>query len=80
MVFEEKKVKEGYEYKTEQFVGLFTFKSDRKIVPNILDSLVLLLSSKPSTEGVTEYKGQKIHYVFVKKDMWEEDDEEELQN
>lgn len=77
MIFTEKKLKDGYEYETEQFVGTFKFNSKEQILPATLDSLVLILSSSASSQGKTEHKGQAIEYTFARKDLWED---EELEN
>jgi hypothetical protein len=75
MIFIEKKVKDGFEYETKQFVGDFYFKSDLKISSNILDNLVFTLSSGNSTKGEVIYKNQKIFYEFEKSNLWLDDDD-----
>jgi len=70
MTFTEIKLKDGYEYETEQFVGTFRFGSKEQISPSVLDSLVLTLSPLPSTMGKIQHKGQTIEYDFLRKDMW----------
>ena len=75
MLFTEKKLKNEYEYETEQFVGTFKFNAKEKILPATLDSLVLTLSPLPSTTGEINHKGQTIKYDFTRKDLWEEEED-----
>lgn len=80
MIFTEVQKDGFYHYETEQFVGSFKFKSDKRITPVVLDATVLSLSSQESCKGETTYKGQVIHYEFEKKALWEDLNDEELKN
>jgi len=73
MTYEWKKEKGVYKYLTEQFTGKFECESNKEIEPKLLDILFTKLQAIGTTEGVTEYKDQKIYYKFTSKDLWEED-------
>lgn len=79
MLFQERKTSLGFEYKVEDVFGSITIDSEQKMSGDLLDEIVVILLRKNiSAQTVTgEFKltRGKVNYTFVKRPMWEEDEE-----
>lgn len=74
MIFQEKKVPEGYEYKVEDVFGVMEFYSDTKIDVSVLDDMVLLLLrqnlSALTVNGEVKHDQGTVRYTFTKEPIW----------
>jgi len=81
MIFQEKKVPEGYEYKINDVFGVMEFYSGTKIQVDILDDMVLLLLRQNLSALVVngEVKTEQgiVRYTFTKEPQWGEVSPEE---
>jgi len=74
MIFQEKKVEEGWEYKIEDVFGVMDFYCDEKIPVDVLDDMVLLLLRQNLSAHVVkgEVKTDQgiVRYNFTKEPQW----------
>lgn len=83
MIFQEKKVEEGFEYKVEDVFGVIELKSPEKLEGETLDSIVVILLKGPNAgrvEGEVATPFGPLSYVFTRAPQWEDDDELEQPN
>jgi len=81
MIFQEKKVEEGWEYKINDVFGVMEFYSDEKIIVDVLDDMVLLLLrqnlSALVVKGEVKTEQGIVRYTFTKEPQWGEVSPEE---
>lgn len=81
MIFQEKKVEDGYEYKIEDVFGVIDIKSDQQLEADTLDGMVLLLMRQDKgagqIRGSVQHETGSVDYTFTRAPQWEEDDEED---
>ena len=81
MIFQEKKVEEGWEYKIQDVFGVMEFYSDEKIPVDVLDDMVLLLLrqnlSALVVKGEVKTEQGIVRYTFTKEPQWGEVSPEE---
>ena len=81
MIFQEKKVDQGWEYKIEDVFGVMDFYCDEKIPVDVLDDMVLLLLRQNLSAHVVkgEVKTDQgiVRYNFTKEPQWGEVSPEE---
>ena len=74
MIFQEKKVEEGWEYKINDVFGVMDFYCDEKIPVDVLDDMVLLLLRQNLSAHVVkgEVKTDQgiVRYNFTKEPQW----------
>jgi len=74
MIFQEKKLESGYEYKVEDVFGEIVFTSDIKLDGDKLDGMVsLLLGQSGNAETVTgtvRHDLGSVEYTFTKASLW----------
>jgi hypothetical protein len=74
MIFQEKKVEEGWEYKINDVFGVMDFYCDEKIPVDVLDDMVLLLLRQNLSAHVVkgEVKTDQgiVRYTFTKEPQW----------
>ncbi len=84
MIFQEKKNKNGYEYKTEDIFGTVTLVSTIKIEPEILDDIIVLLLKQnilaKTVKGTVRNGEEIISYEFIKRPIWEDEEENLCEN
>lgn len=83
MIFQERKKDNGFIYTVEDIFGTITIDSETKLEPGILDDLVMVLLRQNITageiNGEVKTKSGVVNYSFVKRPMWENDEEDETQ-
>ncbi len=81
MIFQEKKITDGYEYKVEEIFGTIVINSDIKLDGDTLDRMVSLLLTNGSKAQVVsgEVKHDKgtVSFTFTKEDAWSDVSPEE---
>ena len=74
MIFQEKKVEEGYEYKVEDVFGVVVIKSDAQLDASTLDDMVLLLLRQSTNaaivNGTVKHDRGTVRYTFTKEPQW----------
>ncbi len=83
MIFQEKKIENGYIYEVEDVFGNISIESDTKIKGDILDDMVVLLLKKNLSaeiiNGEIKHKDGVVKYTFKRAPIWSEDEEEKNQ-
>ena len=81
MIFQEKAVDQGWEYKIQDVFGVMEFYSDEKIIVDVLDDMVLLLLrqnlSAETVKGEVKTDQGIVRYTFTKEPQWGEVSPEE---
>lgn len=80
MIFQEKKIENGYHYKVEDIFGVVEMTANTKLDKELLDDMVVhLLAQNIQAETVTgkvSAGDTTVEYVFKKAPIWSEIDEE----
>jgi len=81
MIFTERKTEDGYRYETNDIFGTVLIETkDTRLDSDILDGIVMLLLrsniSAGTVTGEVDTGTGTVHYEFVKKSQWEDDDED----
>ena len=74
MIFQEKKVEDGYEYKIDDVFGTIEMWSSIKLDADILDDVVLLLLRQSTNaaivNGTVKHDRGTVRYTFTKEPQW----------
>jgi len=74
MIFQERQVEAGWEYKINDVFGVIDFSSDTQIPVDVLDDMVLLLLrqnlSALTVKGEVKHDQGIVRYTFTKEPQW----------
>lgn len=80
MIFQERKKEAGYTYDVEDVFGTIHIESTTKLDGDTLDEMVMVLLKQnlpaQTVTGEVKHKSGTVAYTYVKRPLWEEDEEE----
>lgn len=80
MIFQERKKEAGYTYDVEDVFGTIHIESTTKLDGDTLDEMVMVLLKQnlpaQTVTGEVKHKSGTVAYTYVKRPLWEDDDEQ----